>query len=296
MTAAEMVTAALRWLGYIEKKSPSQLDSRTDNVGSGNFQRFQPLCGAGNGDQWCQYYVGGVAVEATGSIAEAQHLLRMPQSDKMTGYTPEAKSYYVDAGAWYNTPEMGDQVYYYVASKGRVGHTGLVISVDPASMSFFAIEGNTSSDKYDDNGGCVAIHEYSYKAVGGTNRVNGFGRPAYSAAPVGKIPDGLPNLEAWRAYCEAAYIDILYREPQPEELERELPKDHLWQVIYKMRTSVEGRRVWITVLYLLYLNRRPNEVELDTWYNALVDGRIKKGDIIRKIKKSEEYKNAHTDT
>lgn len=118
------------------------------------------------------------------ALKRAKILLRQPQNETMTGYTPTGKSYFVSAGAWYKTPKPGDVVYFYRENKGRVGHTGIVKRVDEASKMFTTIEGNTSSTEYSDNGGCVAPHSYSYKTIGGTNLVNGFGRPNFNGAEV----------------------------------------------------------------------------------------------------------------
>ena len=118
------------------------------------------------------------------ALEEAKALLRMPKNETMTGYTPDGKSYFVVAGQWYSTPKAGDVIYFYSSSKGRVGHTGIVEKVDATAKIVHTIEGNTSSTEYAENGGCVARHSYSYKTIGGTNRVNGFGRPNFSAVGI----------------------------------------------------------------------------------------------------------------
>lgn len=64
--------------------------------------------------------------------------------------------------------------------RSRICHTGIVTSVDKNNKIFGTIEGNSNHDGFTTNGGCVARHEYSYADVGGGNRVNGFGRPAYN--------------------------------------------------------------------------------------------------------------------
>ena len=117
-------------------------------------------------------------------LQRAKKLLRQPQSDTMTGYTPDGKQCFVDAGAFTHTPQPGDIIYFYSSSKGRVGHVGIVESVDASSKTVHTIEGNTSSTSYAENGGCVARHTYSYASQGGTNRVNGFGRPDFKGAGV----------------------------------------------------------------------------------------------------------------
>lgn len=182
VTASQIIAKAKSYVGYEEKASAKDLNAFHANVGNKNYQKFQPLAGAGNGDEWCQYFVDGVFVEVSGSIRAAEDLLCMDKSSSMTGYTPTGRLYFVRAGRYYTTPEPGDIVYFYSYAKGRVGHTGIVISVDKNARTFETVEGNTSSTTYAENGGCVARHSYGYANVGGYNRVNGFGRPRYQTA------------------------------------------------------------------------------------------------------------------
>ena len=178
--------------GY--SKEYYELYKNRTNKGAANFQKFQPLAGAGNGDEWCQYFVDGIFVETSGSIKNAQKLLYMDTAKSyMTGYTPQGKEYFVKAKRWYTTPQPGDVIYFYSSGKGRVGHTGLVEKVDTKNKVVYTIEGNTRVDTYAENGGCVARHSYSYKSIGGTNRVNGFGRPNYEGVEVDTAAKPLPN-------------------------------------------------------------------------------------------------------
>ena len=62
VTAEQFVKTAVSFLGYLEKRSNKDLDSKTANAGSNNYQRFQRDIGAGNGDQWCQFFVDAVAL------------------------------------------------------------------------------------------------------------------------------------------------------------------------------------------------------------------------------------------
>lgn len=102
-------------------------------------------------------------------------------------YTPTGKSYFTKKGRWFSVPRRGDIVYFYYTSLGRVGHVGAAAVVETdyqnRTFEFVTFEGNTSSGNAGDrNGGCVARHTYkaSFDAVGGTQKINGFGRPMYS--------------------------------------------------------------------------------------------------------------------
>ena len=182
ITAKQILDKARSYIGYREKNHASaDMESFKADAGDGNFQKFQPLAGAGNGDQWCQFFVDGVSVEVTGSIEEAKKLLCQTNSGNyMTGYTPDGSRYFKNAGRWFTEPEVGDVVYFYSSSMGRICHTGWVETVDKKTKNFGTIEGNTNNDGFTTNGGCVARHTYSYAKVGGTNRVAGFGRPRYA--------------------------------------------------------------------------------------------------------------------
>lgn len=194
VTPDEILERAAAYVGYEEKRSDSNLEDFHANKGSNNYQKFQPLAGQGNGDQWCQFFVDGIFVETAGSMKGAQQLLYMnTSSSKMTGYTPDGKNYFVSAGQWYTVPQRGDIIYFYSSDKGRVGHVGIVEKVDTAKKIVYTIEGNTRSDTYAENGGTVARHSYSYASIGGKNRVNGFGRPNYKGVELTTSAKPLPN-------------------------------------------------------------------------------------------------------
>lgn len=181
-TAEAFAARALYYLGYTEKTSNADLESFTANAGFNNYTKFEPEVNAGkNGSFWCQYFVDAVAFESCGyDIQESEELLYMPKAATMTGYTPTAKNYFVSKGRFFAVPKVGDIVYFYINSIGRVGHVGIVTHVNADNKTFEAVEGNTDGSG-SRNGGSVALHSYSYKYTGGRNRVNGFGRPAFYA-------------------------------------------------------------------------------------------------------------------
>lgn len=183
VTAEQILDRARHYIGYREKNhKTADLESFKADAGDGNYTKFSGLCGYGIQPwQWCQLFVCGVAVEVCGSIEGAEHLLcdQDLNDGVLTSYTPTGSSYFKQAGRWFTEPEPGDVVYFYSSSMGRICHTGYVEDVDKVKMDFGTIEGNTNSDGFTTNGGCVARHRYSYKHVGGTNRVAGFGRPRY---------------------------------------------------------------------------------------------------------------------
>ena len=183
VTAEQILEKARHYIGYREKNhKTADLESFKADAGDGNYTKFSEICGYGIKPwQWCQLFVCGVAVEVCGSIGAAEHLLcdQDLNDGVLTSYTPIGSDYFKKAGRWHTVPEPGDVVYFYSKDMGRICHTGYVEDVDKVKMDFGTIEGNTNSDGFTTNGGCVARHRYSYKSVGGTNRVAGFGRPRY---------------------------------------------------------------------------------------------------------------------
>ena len=99
-------------------------------------------------------------------------------------YTPTGKAYFVKNNRYGKVPHIGDIVYFYHSSIGRVAHVGIVIAVekDGNSYSIKTVEGNTSTQAYERNGGGVAIKAYKFTVsdVGGVHTINGFGTPRFS--------------------------------------------------------------------------------------------------------------------
>ena len=137
----------------------------------------------------CYQFIEQYAKEESEMDAKqrAKVLLRQTGLKVMTGYTPEGAQCYKNESAWVTVPKKGYVVYFYGKPAGenyRICHTGIVESVNASDKTFTTIEGNTSGGAFTTNGGSVARHTYSYKAIGGTNRVNGFGVPNFSAAGI----------------------------------------------------------------------------------------------------------------
>lgn len=168
-------------VGYLEKKSNSQLDDKTANAGSNNYTKYardlDAIPNFYNGKKqavaWCDMFVDWCFVQAFG-VEAAKKLLGQPEKSYGAGCGCSA-NYYKALGRFYKSnPEPGDQIFFLTGS-GKVGHTGLVIAVD--STKVYTIEGNTSSAAgVVDNGGCVREKSYSLTY----SRIYGYGRPDYT--------------------------------------------------------------------------------------------------------------------
>ena len=104
-----------------------------------------------------------------------------------TSFTVSGKGLFVRAKRWFTEPEIGDIVYFYHASMGRVAHVGIVVDVIRGIFGTFTIttvEGNTEPGKrFSRDGGSVAEKRYTFhkNEVGGKHLIDGFGRPVYGA-------------------------------------------------------------------------------------------------------------------
>lgn len=203
--ASKIVNWMLAQEGYLEKKSNSQLESKTANAGSANYTKF--------GEEmhrlfpsvmdfpapWCDMIVDDGFYQCYG-ITNAQGLLGGGFND----YTVASAQLYKNKGAYYKSnPKYGDQIFF-KNSKGKICHTGIVTGVD--SKKVYTSEGNTSSKAgVVANGGCVRNKEYllTYKYI------DGYGRPKYDPEPIGFIDNGLDYSLVFNPdYYVSCYVDL----------------------------------------------------------------------------------------
>lgn len=167
--------------GYLEKKSNSQLDDKKANAGSNNYTKYARdldalgfYNGKKNGVAWCDIFVDWCFVQAYG-LEDAQKLTfqKIGKSNSGAG-CKYSRNYYKNNGRLYDTPQPGDQIFFYGSNLKDIAHTGLVINVD--SNYVYTVEGNTSSASgVVANGGCVRAKKYKHNY----NRLAGYGRPDY---------------------------------------------------------------------------------------------------------------------
>lgn len=177
-TAKELIKLAEAEIGYVEKKSNSNLDSKTANPGRGNFTKYaRDLYGAGffngnkNGYPWCAVFVNWLFWKLCGENRILAIELTCQSGPYGAGCIWGAR-YYRNAGRFFKTPEIGDQIFF--GKEGDEGHTGIVVAVD--SERVHTIEGNTSSSSgVISNGGEVCRKSY----VLNSPDIAGYGRPLY---------------------------------------------------------------------------------------------------------------------
>ena len=169
MTAAEAINAVIgiaeEEIGYLEKRSNSQLDSKTANAGSGNYTKYwRDIAPSYQAQPWCAGFVSWCFYKAFG-LATAKKLLKhWPYV-----YCPDLGNKFTR----HANPKKGDIVIFY--RNGTFAHTGIVTKV--SGDRFWTIEGNTGgASGIVANGGGVCEKSYYNSQLPGTK----FCRPDYS--------------------------------------------------------------------------------------------------------------------
>ena len=170
----KVITIALNEVGYLEKKSNKNLDSKTANAGSANYTKY----GRDMHDlypsimdfpaAWCDCFVDWCFYKAYG-VTNAKSLLGGDFND----YTVASANLYKNKKAWYTSnPKIGDQIFF--KNSNGICHTGLVYNVDKKYV--YTVEGNTSSGStVVSNGGEVCKKKYLLT----NSKIAGYGRPKY---------------------------------------------------------------------------------------------------------------------
>lgn len=181
MTAVEKVIAAAKAeVGYLEKRTNSQLADKTANTGYNNYTKYAAdldamgniYNGAKNGYYWCDVFVDWLFITTFGKEI-GMKMLYQPYGGLGAGCTYSAQ-YFKNNGAWHTTPQLGDQIFFAYSNDGY-DHTGIVVKVENEKV--YTIEGNTSGGSgVVDNGGGVFEKSYSLS----NSQIGGYGRPNYS--------------------------------------------------------------------------------------------------------------------
>lgn len=185
----KLIETALSEVGYLEKKTNNNLDSKTANSGSKNYTKYardMMKYSAGiyaNGYAWCDTFVDWCFVQAFGAN-KAKSLIH-----GWSAYTPTSAGYFKNNKEWYTSnPQKGD-VIFFEDNSGTICHVGIVYKVDTGFV--YTVEGNTSSKSgVVANGGAVEKKKYAltYK------RIAGYGRPKYEKEPLKDIEDIVAEL------------------------------------------------------------------------------------------------------
>lgn len=169
-----VIAIAKAEVGYLEKASNSNLDSKTANAGYNNYTKYwRDIANWGLGNYqaqyWCAAFVHWCFVNSFGLEKTKALLLHAPY---ISCATLGSKSNSV--GQRYTTPQIGDVAIFWNGS--RFSHTGYVYAVDDSR--FYTIEGNTSgASAVVANGG--GVYTKSYGITTAQNVGHRFHRPDY---------------------------------------------------------------------------------------------------------------------
>lgn len=189
-------------IGYLEKASDYQLDSKEANAGKNNFTKYwRDLSPSSQKNAWCQCFIDWCFEKAYGR--EMAKKLLCHGTNTWSYYTPYCSDYFKKKKQWHTSnPKRGDIIYF--KNSKRICHVGIVTNVD--SKSVYTIEGNTSSKSNTvvANGGGVHAKDYSLT----NNRIAGYGRPDYSLVQNQKYVIGWNSDEKgwWYANSETTYV------------------------------------------------------------------------------------------
>lgn len=227
--ASKVIAIAKAELGYLEKKSNSNLDHKTANAGYNNFTKYaRDLDALGDfyngkkqGYAYCDMFVDWCFLQAYG-LKKALELLCQPKRSYGAGCSMSA-AYYKGKGQFYTKdPKIGDQIFFWDSSKRSIAHTGIVYNVDKTYV--YTIEGNTSgASGVIANGGGVCKKKYllSY------GRIHGYGRPKYDPEPVDTKIDTVKEVQQWlnKTYGSGLSVDNDYGSKTKKALVKALQKE-----------------------------------------------------------------------
>lgn len=203
-------------VGYLEKRSNANLDSKTANAGYGNYTKYSRdvnnmgLMGC-QGQPWCATYQFWNCAKIFGK-AKALEIMG-------NGFynCNSVKAHSRSKGTWHSTPKLGALVIF------RNGaHIGRVIRI--SGNTIYTNEGNTSSgglNHVEANGGCVAEKSYTI----GNSQIDG-----YVWIDYGNVEDK-PE-KPWKATGTAtATVDNLFVRAEPNgEVIGELMKGNRFEI------------------------------------------------------------------
>ena len=153
----KLILIAKNEIGYLEKKSNSQLDSKTMNAGSKNYTKYwRDIKPSYQGQPWCAAFVSWCFMKAFGQEKAKKLLKHWPYV-----YCPALGNLFTRNA----NPKIGDIVIFY--HNGTFTHTGIVTAV--IGDRFYTIEGNTSgASGIISNGGGVCAKSYLNSRMPGT--------------------------------------------------------------------------------------------------------------------------------
>lgn len=172
-TASALIKIAEAEIGYHEKANNANLDSKTANSGSNNYQKYgRDLNKAGyyngnkNGYDWCDQFVDWCFFKLCGTKKKAEYL--ECQTGDLGAGCGFSMQYYKNAGRFDKNPKVGDQIFFkYSNDSSTADHTGIVVKVTNTQIE--TIEGNSNNQ----------VRRRTYSRSNST--ILGYGHPRFDA-------------------------------------------------------------------------------------------------------------------
>lgn len=226
-------------VGYLEKESNSNLNSKTGNAGDENFTKYWKAIkdwklGNYQGSYWCAAFQFWCFVTAFGLENAKKLLYHAPFI-----YCPTIANLFKSKNRLFSNPKVGDIVVFKGAT--RFNHTGFVYKVD--ETYFYTIEGNTSGGSaVVRNGGSVAKKKYSI--VSAKAKGHKFCRVDYSIVATEKDTkiDSVREVQEWlnKNYNAKLTVDNDYGKKTKTALVKALQKELNESYVKGKKLVVDG--------------------------------------------------------
>lgn len=176
-TVDKVIKVAKDEMGYLEKKTNQNLDSKTANPGKNNYTKYGAWYGL-NPAFWCAMYVCWCFYKAFGIEGGKAALYGSYSASCET-----LRTRFINKKQYFTTPQIGDLIFFSGTRHAGANHIGIVTDVKDGYV--YTMEGNTSSDPgVVDNGG--AVNDKKYKI--GNSRILGYARPKYDVSTAATTP------------------------------------------------------------------------------------------------------------
>lgn len=217
---AELIKFAESQIGYHEKASNKDLDSKTANAGNKNYTKFAAFFddlrkkgvnvynGPKNPSEWCDEYVDYCFYQVFNGDTGLK-MLYQPTRNSCGAGCKFSAGYFRDKKAMHTSPEVGDVVYF--GAKGKETHTGIVVKVN--AKSFVSVEGNKNNE----------VKKVTHNFSAGSYQ---FGRPNWALAVTEEAPAAKPAEPAKPKEPETPAKKVITAEVMPEKTNKVIAKKY----------------------------------------------------------------------
>ena len=203
---------------------------------------------------WCDVFADAAYITCFGFEDGARMTYQYPHGYAACSLSANA---YRNNGAFYKTPEVGDQVFFYV--DGDINHTGIVVAVNDMYNTFQCVEGNSSDS--------VAYTSYTI-----TNpTIAGFGRPDWSIVETSESDEEQSDVIHPQLRRTYLHLELGDGVGDPKEQVRVWQQFLLWWGMDLSEYGADGEYGHETYNATLAWQRKVKEIGGDVEINGVVD-------------------------